>query len=462
MTTTEAVRGQALLSSPSSSLLHPIVHHPPPKAVSAEGSYIILEDGRRILEASGGPAVACIGHGNREVTEAVVQQMNQISYCFALHYSNPNAEELARLVIESTNGALARATIMSSGSEAIEAAMKLAVKFFVEKGLPNKTGFIARRGAFHGTTLGSLALTGKQSFRKPFDPLLKDDMISFVSMPNIYRDMRDCETTEDYVNRLTDELDTEFQRRGADHICALVAETVSGSASGCHTAPVGYFPAIKSVCDKHQALLILDEVFCGMGRSGSYHAWQQESVVPDIQTIAKGVAGGYAPISMLLVHQRVVDAIDAGSGLWNHGHTFSSHPVACAAGVAVQRIIKRDRLIDEAARNGRILGELLHASLDRHPHVGDIRGRGMMWAVEFVRDKNSKLPFPPEDVIASKIQLTGLTAPWSIFLYPGSGTADGICGDHITIAPAYNVSTEQVHLIVRKLVGIVEEVLGPS
>lgn len=197
-----------------------------------------------------------------------------------------------------------------------------------------------------------------------------------------------------------------------------------------------------------------------MGRSGSHHAWQQESVVPDIQTVAKGVAGGYVPISMLLAHRRVVDAIDRGSGLWNHGHTFSSHPVACAAGLAVQRIVRRDGLVENARRMGERLGRGLQAALAGHPHVGNVRGRGLMWAVEFVRNKETKEPFPPDDGVAARIRDVGMSSPWDICFHPGSGHEDGVSGDHVTIVPAYTITEDQVDLIVEKLTGVVVEVLG--
>ena len=217
---------------------------------------------------------------------------------------------------------------------------------------------------------------------------------------------------------------------------------------------------MRAVCDKHGALLILDEVFCGIGRTGTYHAWQQEGVVPDIQVVAKGVTGGYAPISMMLMKQRVVDVIDAGSGVWNHGHTFSSHPVSSAAGVAVQRVIEREGLVKNAACMGDRMGKGLKAALASHPHVGDIRGRGLMWAVELVRNKETKEPFPPQESIAKRIHQEGLAAPWNVFFYAGSGTADGMSGDHVVLAPSLTVTAEQIDLMVDLLRGVVDEVLG--
>ncbi|KAI9733532.1 MAG: hypothetical protein M1834_003132 [Cirrosporium novae-zelandiae] len=446
--------------SPTSRILHPNIHHPNPKVVSAKGNYLILESGQKVLDATGGPAVACIGHGNVEVRDAVVRQMDQLSFCHGLSFSNSAAEELAREIVSSTNGVMARATIMCSGSEAVEAAMKLARQYAVAVGQPKRRRFIARRGAFHGTTLGSLAMTAKAGVQRPFEPLLNKDGVSFVSMPNIYRAIHAGEAIPDYVSRLADELDAEFNRIGPENVCAFVAETVSGSSTGCLAAPPGYFRAVRSICDKYSVLLILDEVICGMGRTGTTHAWQQDNVSPDIQTVAKGIAGGYAPISMLLMNQRVVDGIDAGGGFFNHGHTYGSHAVSCAAAVAVQRIVKRDNLLTNVAQMGNRLGEGLQAGLGRHPHVGDIRGRGLFWAVEFVRNKETKEPFGAKEGISRKIRQTGMKEPWNISLYPGSGTADGESGDHIMISPAYNITAEEIDLIVKLVKGVVEEVLG--
>lgn len=205
---------------------------------------------------------------------------------------------------------------------------------------------------------------------------------------------------------------------------------------------------------------MLDEVFCGMGRTGTLHAWEQEDVRPDIQTVAKGLAAGYSPIAMLLMNNKILEGIQAGSGFFNHGHTYGSHPVACAAAVAVQRIVKRDNLLQNVRTNGDYLGQKLKAALGRHPHVGDIRGRGFMWAIEFVKDRETKEPFPAKERVAGRIKSAGLKEPWNIALNAGMGTADTMIGDHLTIAPAYNITVEVIDLIVELTKGAVEEVLG--
>ncbi|PTB40115.1 uncharacterized protein TrAFT101_004844 [Trichoderma asperellum] len=456
----QPVRQNGTNPSTASKVLHPNIYTPNPKVVSAKGSYIILDNGSKILDASGGPGVVCIGHGNTEVRDAVVAQMDRLSYCHSLTFANEAAEDLAREIVDSTNGVMARATIMCSGSEAVEAGLKLARQYFVDKGEMQRVHFIARKGAFHGTTLSSLALTAKAAVQKPFEPIMLNDNVSFVSMPNLYRGMHPGETEAHYVDRLARELDEEFERIGPSRVCAFVAETASGTSMGCLTAPSGYFKAVREICDKHSVLLILDEVFCGMGRTGSMHAWEQEDVYPDIQTVAKGLAAGYAPISMLLMNQRIVDTIQAGSGFFNHGHTYSSHAVACAAALAVQRIIKRDNLLQNIQTTGDCLGRGLRAALGDHPHVGNIRGRGLMWAVEFVNDRKTKEPFPLKERVASRIKSAGLKDPWNIALNAGMGTADTIAGDHITITPPYNITVEEVELIIDRIKGVVEEVLG--
>ncbi|OAQ85460.1 aminotransferase [Purpureocillium lilacinum] len=281
--------------------------------------------------------------------------------------------------------------------------MKMAVKYFAATGQPSRTHFIARRGGFHGTTAGALALTGKAAFRHPFEPLLKSDTVSLVSMPNTYRGMLPGETEPQYVARLAKELDDEFRRVGPRRVCA----------TGVLVPPAGYLRAVRRICDDHGALLILDEVMCGMGRTGTnyYHAWQAEGAdaPPDIQTVAKGVSGGYAPVAMVLASQAVVDGINHASGIWNHGHTFTSHPVSCAAALAVQTVIKRENLVRYAAEMGSLLGAQLRGALGHHPHVGDIRGRGLLWAVEFVADRTTKRPFEPEDGIAARIHAVGMS-----------------------------------------------------
>ncbi|MCJ1400467.1 hypothetical protein MMC11_003673 [Xylographa trunciseda] len=445
--------------SAPSAVLHRDLHHAPLKVIAATGNYLTLEDGRQVFDATGGAAVACIGHGDPSVKAAVAQQMDEVSYCHSLFFSSSGAENLAKLLIDSTNGVMARAFIVSSGSEAMEAAMKLARQYFLELNQPERVRFIARKESYHGTTLGALSMSGHVDRRKLFEPMLLDN-VSRVSACNAYRGMQDGETMEAYVRRLAQELEDEFERVGPGSVCAFVVEPVVGAALGCVPAVPGYLRAMKAVCAKHGALLVLDEVMCGMGRTGTMHAWQQEDVTPDIQTIGKGLGGGYAPIAGLLISARLVSALDHGSGSFQHGQTYQGHPVACAAAYRVQTILRTQNLIANVARMGALLARGLHAALDPHPNVGEVRGRGLFWGIEFVQDKATKRAFAVEKRVAWRVHERGMEARWGISLYPGQGSVDGVLGDHVLLAPAYNVNEEDVEWMVKRTVGVVEEVFA--
>ncbi|KAL9624633.1 MAG: hypothetical protein Q9160_001298 [Pyrenula sp. 1 TL-2023] len=441
---------------PSSFLLQPNISKANPLVVRAEGNYMHLDTGQLVFDATGGPAVACIGHGDPRVRNAVAKQMDQLSFCHSLYWSNQPAEMLAKELVCSTGHRLTRAVIYGSGSEAVEAAMKLARQHYLNLSQSTRTKFIARRGSFHGTTLGALALTGHAKVRQEFEPLLASN-ITFISACNPYRDQEEDESSEDYVARLAKELDDEFCHVGKEKVCAFIAETVAGSSLGCVPAAPGYFRAMKAVCEKHGALLILDEVICGMGRTGTVHAWEQEDVVPDIQVVAKGLGGGYAPISALLMGQTLVDAFQVGARFFNHGHTYQAHSVACAAALEVQNIIKSEDLVQNVIAMGKLLGDGLKANLSKHPYVGDIRGRGLLWAIEFVQEKASRQPFPTEDKIAMSIRQVGLQYRHSISLQPGGGSLKSFQGDHIILAPAYNVTRKDIELIVSKTTEVITE-----
>ncbi|RYP06765.1 hypothetical protein DL764_002962 [Monosporascus ibericus] len=351
---------------------------------------------------------------------------------------------------------MSRAYIVASGSEAMEAAMKVARQFFLEKNPPepSRTQFIARKQSYHGTTLGALSMGGHASRRAKFEPMLLDN-ISKVSPCFAYRHKGPEESDKEYVTRLADELDREFQKLGPGNVCAFVAEPVVGAALGCVPAVPGYFQAMRAVCDKYGALLVLDEVvsdctlsqMCGMGRTGTMHAWQQEGVVPDIQTIGKCLGGGYQPVAGLLLHNKVVDVFMKGSGTFAHGHTYQAHPLACAAALEVQRIIRKEDLIRNAATLGSLLSTRLDELLSEHPNVGDIRGRGFFWGIELVADKSNKRPFPAAAGVASGIVELGLKEPYCVALYPGTGTVDGVAGDHIIVSPAYNTTAAEIEEI---------------
>ncbi|KAI8949057.1 pyridoxal phosphate-dependent transferase [Xylaria longipes] len=435
--------------SSTSAVVHRSLKVDFPRIVGSEGNYVILEDGRRIFDASGGAAVACIGHGNTRVHDAIAAQLKQVSYCSTIFYTTDVCEALCRELVDSTHGIMKRAYIVNSGSEAMEAALKLARQYYLEKvpPEPSRIRFIAREHSYHGITLGSLSVGGHVMRRAKFEPMLLD-CVSRVSRCFPFRDKNVNETDSQYVARLADELDREFQRVGADTVCAFVAEPIVGAALGCVPFVPGYLKAVKAVCDKHGALFILDEVMCGMGRSGTYHAWEQDdNAAPDIQTLGKCLGGGYQPIAGVLASKRVIEAFEKGTGVFVHGQTYQGHPIACAAALEVQRIIREGNLVQNVSNMGGLLSARLRNLLASHPNVGNIRGSGLFWGVEFVMDKATNKPFPSSAGVAFGMAELGLSEPYYMAVYPSSGTADGVNGDHIIISPPYNISPADVETI---------------
>ncbi|EFQ31513.1 aminotransferase class-III [Colletotrichum graminicola M1.001] len=441
---TEATGKEA---SVTSAVLYRSLKSVPPQVISANGNHLTFSDGRTMLDTTCGAAVACIGMNNERVKKAMVEQIDKFAYCNSTFFGHEVGEQLATELVQGTGCAMSKAFILCSGSEAMEAAMKMARQYYLELSpqQPKRVNFIAREGSYHGTTLGSLSMSGHVARRSLFLDLLLPN-IARVSACNAYRGMPEGQTTEEYVAQLADELDRKFQELGPDTVCAFVAEPVVGATLGCVPAVPGYFKAMKSVCDKYGALLILDEVMSGMGRSGTLHVWEQEDVVPDIQTIAKGLGGGYAPMAGMLINHRVADVLKDGSGAFSHGHTYQGHPVGCAAALEVQRIIREENLVANVRKQGNLLEKLLREHLSDHPYVGDIRGKGLFWGIEFVRDKKSKEPFPRSADIANKIHLNGLDE-FGISLFPGNGTKDGTLGDHVLLAPAYTSTGEEIEYI---------------
>ncbi|KAJ6160335.1 hypothetical protein N7470_003731 [Penicillium chermesinum] len=390
-------------------------------------------------------------------TKAAIQkQADQISYCHTAFFGTDVSEELAQFLVDSTGGKLSKVFIVSSGSEAVEAALKLARQYFLELPAPQpqRTRFISRLPSYHGTTLGALGVGGHVLRREPFEPLLPVTT-SHVSPCFAYRGKSDGESDADYVSRLAVELDEEFQRVGPENVCAFIAEPVVGAALGCVPAVPGYFPAMKAVCEKYGALFILDEIMSGMGRCGTLHAWEQENVVPDIQTIGKGLGGGYAPVSGILINDSIVQVLDKARGVFRHGQTYQGHPISCAAALAVQKIVHEQGLLANVRAMGAYLESHLRERLGDHPHVGDIRGKGLFWGV---KDKRSKEPFETKDRLAFLIQEKGLQH--GVSLYSSPGTVDGIRGDHVIIAPPFIVSKEEIDIIVDTTAVVLEEVLA--
>lgn len=425
----------------------------PPLVESAYGLIIRTTDGHEIIDATGGAAVACIGHGDKRIQAAVDAQMASISYVHTSFFTVAATEALADILVGHAPGGLTRALFLSGGSEAMEAALKIARQYFLERGEPKRARFIARRLAYHGNTLGALASGGQTARQGAFGPMVPD-IFSSVSPAFAYRYQQAGESEPAYVARLADELDAEFQRLGPDTVAAFVAETVGGSTIGAVTPPSGYFRAIRDVCDRYGALLILDEVFCGMGRTGAMHAWEHEGISPDLQTIAKGLGAGYQPIAALLVHRRVDQAIANGSGVLMHGHTYSGHPVACAAALAVQKVIAEDGLVANAGAMGTRMLARLHEAFDGHAHVGDVRGRGLLVAIELVADRHTKSPFSVNLDVSGHIKREAFNR--GLATYARRGTADGKIGDHVLLAPPYIATAADVDRIVELLIAAVD------
>jgi len=432
----------------TSRVLHRSLRETPPTAIGGEGVWLIAEDGRRVLDASGGAAVSCLGHQHPRIVQAMVNQASKLAYAHTAFFSSEPAEALADHLVGHEPGGLAYAYFVSGGSEAVEASIKLARQYFVERGEPQRQHFIARRQSYHGNTLGALAAGGNAWRRAPYAPLLST-AFSHVTPAFAYHEKRDDESESDFVARLSAELEAEFQRLGPDTVAAFIAEPVVGATAGAVPAPEGYFRHVREICDRHGALLILDEVMCGMGRTGTTHAWEQEGISPDIQAIAKGLGGGYQPIGAMLASGKIVETIRQGSGAFQHGHTYLAHPMACAAALEVQRVIGEEKLLDRVKEFGRHLERRLTERFGNHRHVGDIRGRGLFQAIELVEDRSTRKPFDPALKLSHKIKAAAFEA--GLACYPAGGTVDGRSGDHVLLAPPYIATKDHIDMIVDRL-----------
>jgi adenosylmethionine-8-amino-7-oxononanoate aminotransferase len=444
------------MAARKSRVLHRSLRETPPRAVDGAGIWLTAEDGRRILDASGGAAVSCLGHQHPRVLDAIARQAAKLAYAHTAFFSSEPAEALADHLVGHEPGGLAYVYFVSGGSEAIEASIKLARQYFVERGEPQRANFIARRQSYHGNTLGALAAGGNAWRRAPYAPLLSS-AFSHVTPAFAYHERREDEQDADFVARLAAELEAEFQRLGPDTVAAFIAEPVVGATAGCVPAPENYFRRVREICDRHGALLILDEVMCGMGRTGTTHAWEQEGVAPDIQAIAKGLGGGYQPIGAMLARAAIVDTIREGSGAFQHGHTYLGHPLACAAALEVQRIIGDENLLDHVKQRGRQLEQRLIERFGNHRHVGDVRGRGLFQAIELVEDRATRTPFDPVLKLHQKIKATAFDN--GLACYPAGGTVDGRRGDHVLLAPPYIATSDDIDLIVEKLGTAVDSAL---
>jgi len=426
-----------------------------PVAVRGEGAYLIDRDGKRYLDASGGAAVSCLGHSDAAVVKAIQEQLARLPFAHTSFFTNEPMEALADALVAHAPAPLEKVYFVSGGSEAIEAALKLARQYFVEKGEPQRRYLIGRRQSYHGNTLGALAVGGNAWRRKQFEPLLVEAM--HVSPCYAYRGRHAGESDTAYGERLAAELDAEICRLGGDKVMAFVAETVVGATLGAVLPVAGYFKRVREVCDRHGVLLILDEVMCGMGRCGTLYAFEQEGVVPDLVAVAKGLGAGYQPIGATLVAKHIYDTIVSGSGFFQHGHTYLGHAAACAGALAVQRRLHDDGLLAGVNPLGSLLEKKLRAAFGNHPHVGDIRGRGLFWGVELVSDRASKAPFDPKLRVHARVKKEALKA--GLMCYPMGGTLDGVQGDHVLLAPPFILEEAQLDELVSKFGTALEAVL---
>jgi adenosylmethionine-8-amino-7-oxononanoate aminotransferase len=416
-------------------------------AVRGEGAYLYDRDGKRYLDASGGAAVSCLGHSDAAVVKAIQEQLARLPFAHTSFFTNEPMEALADALIARAPKSFDKVYFVSGGSEAIEAALKLARQYFVEQGEPQRAHIIGRRQSYHGNTLGALAVGGNAWRRKQFEPLLVKT--THVSPCFAYRGKQAGESDGAYGERLAKELEQEIQRLGEKSVIAFVAETVVGATLGAVTPVPGYFKRVREICDRYGVLLILDEVMCGMGRCGTLWTFEQEGVVPDMVAVAKGLGAGYQPIGALLVSKKISDAILGGSGFFQHGHTYIGHAAACAGALAVQKRLHDDGLLKKVTPMGAALERKLREAFENHPRVGDIRGRGLFRAIELVADRASKTPFDPKLRMHARVKRKALQA--GLMCYPMGGTLDGVQGDHVLLAPPFIVDETQLDELVDKL-----------
>lgn len=436
-----------------SQIIHRSLRHTLAVAASAQGVYITDASGKRYLDACGGAAVSCLGHGHPDVLAALHRQIDQLAYAHTSFFTSDTVEQLAEQLTRQAPGDLNYAYFVSGGSEAVETALKLARQYFVEIGQPERTKFMARKQSYHGNTLGALAVGGNEWRRRQFAPLLID--VIRVAACNEYRDRRENESQQQYTDRLLLELEQAMIEAGPETIIGFCAETVVGATTGATPPTPGYLRGVRQLCDKYGILYIADEVMCGMGRTGTLHAFEQDDVVPDLVTIAKGLGGGYQPIGAVLASEKIVAALQAGSGLFQHGHTYICHATAAAAALAVQQVIERDNLLDAVKQQGHYLQNALRDVLGELPHVGDTRGRGLFAGVELVYDKGDKTPFDPALKLHAAIKANCLSR--GLMVYPMGGTIDGQYGDHILIAPPFIITQPQLDFVVDTLHQVIRE-----
>ena len=438
-----------------SHIIHRNLRQVPPVAVGADGITIRASDGKIYIDASGGAAVSSLGHGHPDVIAAMHRQIERCAYAHTGFFTTEVAEELAGRLAAGAPEDLSGVYLVSGGSEAMETALKLARQYWVEMNEPKRRLFLARRQSYHGNTLGALAVGGNEWRRKAFAPLLMDTVR--VAPCYEYRGRLARQSVDDYTACLLDELETTILKTGPENIIAFCAEPVVGATGGAIPPTPGYFKGVREICDRYRILFIADEVMCGMGRTGTMYAIEQDGVAPDIVAVAKGLAAGYQPIGAVLAHRTIVDCIRNGSGAFQHGHTYIGHPVAAAAALAVQQVIERDDLLARVRSRGATLRRMLGDVFGVHEHVGDIRGRGLLLALEFVQDRSTKEPFAPERRLHALLKQKAMER--GLMVYPMGGTIDGQRGDHVLLAPPFIATAADLSEIVSRLEDAVDAAL---
>jgi len=427
-----------------------------PSAARGDGIEIVDTDGKRYIDASGGAAVSCLGHSHPAVIQAIKDQLDAIAFAHTSFFTNAPMEALADMLVADAPGTLSQVYFVSGGSEAVEAALKMARQYFVEIGEPERRHIIARRQSYHGNTIGALSAGGNEWRRAQFGPLLVPSM-RHIAPCYAYRDRTPEESDEAYGLRVADELETMIEELGPGSVAAFIAEPVVGATAGAVPPVPGYLARIREICDRHGVLLIFDEVMCGMGRTGALYACEIDGVAPDLLAIAKGLGAGYQPVGALLASAEIYRAICEGSGFFQHGHTYMGHPTACAAALAVQRTIRDDDLLANVRAMGAHLAGTLEERFGNHHHVGDIRGRGLFQAIELVADRTTKETFDPAKKLHARIKREAMAR--GLMCYPMGGTIDGVRGDHVLLAPPFIVGERDIDTIVDRLGEAVEAAL---
>jgi adenosylmethionine-8-amino-7-oxononanoate aminotransferase len=428
-----------------------------PVAVEGDGVYLVDSGGRRYLDGSCGAAVSCLGHSNARVRDAIKAQIDRLAFAHTRFFANEPMEALAADLVSNAPEGLTKAWFTCGGSESIEAALKLARQYFVETGEPERRHVIGRLQSYHGTTAGALSAGGNIGRRAVFEPLLLGTT-HHIAPCYAYRGQRANESDADYARRTADELEAKILELGPSNVAAFIAETVVGSTLGCVAPVPGYFKRIREICDRYGVLLILDEVMCGMGRTGRRYACEEEGIAPDFIALAKGLSAGYLPLGALLVADRVHKAIEAGTNTVMHQHTYMGHAASCAAALAVQDEVRERDLLSNVRRMGSVLASALSEQFGNHPHVGDIRGRGLFLALELVKDRTTKEPFEAERGLAERIRVRAMDN--GLICYPMGGVVDGKNGDIIMISPPFIVEESHVFELTEKLGRTVDEVLA--